>query len=113
MVDDRTTAWRAARDGSGVEVRVRLTPRSSADAVEGLGDTADGAALKARVRAVPEDSKANRALETLIAQWLGLGKRLVAVTGGHKSRVKTVTLTGSPEELIERLKSRCNPVGLQ
>lgn len=111
MAGDRETAWRAASDGSGVVVRVRLTPRSSADVVDGLEDTADGVALRARVRAVPEDGKANGALESLLARWMGLGKRSVAVTGGHKSRQKTVTVAGSPDELIVRLRSLCDPVG--
>ncbi|MEQ1648106.1 MAG: DUF167 family protein, partial [Hyphomicrobiaceae bacterium] len=47
--------WRATKDG--LELRVRLTPKSSRDAVEGIETTADGPALKARVTAIPEDGK--------------------------------------------------------
>ena len=47
----------------GLEITVRLTPKSSRDALEGAESGADGGAwLKARVRAVPEDGKANKAL---------------------------------------------------
>ena len=43
----------------GVVLQVRLTPKSSRDALEGVEVLADGACvLKARVRAVPEDGKA-------------------------------------------------------
>ena len=84
-------------------MRVRLTPKSSRDAVEGIDITAEGPALKARVTAIPEDGKANAALERLIAEWLRLPKRSVAVTSGPKSRIKTLTLSGDQEELKAKL----------
>ena len=61
--------------------------------------TADGLALKARVRAVPEDGKANAALEELIAAWLDMPRRSACVTGGQKSRSKTLTITGEGRAL--------------
>eukprot|EP01037_Dinobryon_pediforme_P032735 gene32735-37828_t len=52
----------------GVRLRVRLTPKSSRDALDAQERLADGSVvLTARVRAVPEDGKANAALEALIA----------------------------------------------
>ena len=87
----------------GVAVRVRLTPRASTDRVEGACDSADGPAFAARVRAVPSDGEANAALERLIADWLGLAKSCVALTAGQKSRIKTVTITGDSEAVLERL----------
>lgn len=83
-------------------MRVRLTPKSAFDRVEGMEQTADGPALKARVRAVPEDGKANSALEALLADWLDVPKRAVALTGGSKSRVKTLTIAGAPSDLAAR-----------
>jgi hypothetical protein len=88
-----------------VIVRVRLTPKSSADAIEGVEATADGPALKARVRAVPSDGEANAAIERLLADWLGVPKRSVSVTSGHKSRVKLLTVAGEPDVLERRLTS--------
>lgn len=96
--------WRPLPDGSGVIVRVRLTPRSSTDAIAGPEPTKEGPALAARVRAVPSDGAANGALERLLAHCLDLPKRSVAVTQGHKSRIKSVTLTGSPGLICRRLE---------
>jgi len=88
----------------GLEIFVRLTPKSSADAVEGVAEGTDGRAhLKARVRAVPEDGKANRSLEKLIAKWLGVAPRDVSVVSGTTSRLKTVLVSGEVEDLIVKL----------
>lgn len=79
---------------------MRLTPRSSADRVEGSVKAADGAYhLAARVRAVPEKGKANDALERLVADWLGEPASKVQVTGGATSRLKTVTVSGDGQLL--------------
>jgi uncharacterized protein len=88
---------------AGLELRVRLTPKSSRDQVEGIEQTAEGPAVKARVRAVPEDGKANAALEVVVAEWLHVPKRSVSVTSGSKSRVKTVTITGVSNELVAKI----------
>ena len=56
--------------------------------------------MKARVRAVPEDGKANAALEILVAGWLGVPRRSVEVTAGAKSRIKTVTIGGDGASLV-------------
>ncbi len=92
--------WRSVT--GGVVVRVRLTPKSSADSVEGLEETADGPAIKARVRALPSEGEANAAVSKLLAAWLGVPKSTVAVTGGAKSRVKLLTVAGDTV-MLERL----------
>ena len=85
--------WRVV-DGV-VVLRVRLTPKAGKDAVDGAQNTADGPAVRMRVRAVPEDGQANRALELLVAEWLDMPKSSVAVASGAKSRIKSVTLAGN------------------
>lgn len=93
--------WRA---GAGcVIVRIRLTPKSSKDAIDGLETTPEGPALKARVRAVPEDGKANAAVARLVAEWLGLPKSSAEVSAGAKSRVKSVTVRGDDTAQLQRL----------
>jgi len=90
----------------GIDVRVRLTPKSSSDRVEGTCESADGPALAARVRAIPADGAANTALERLIADWLGLSKSSISLTAGHKSRIKVVTVSGAADVTIARLNDR-------
>ena len=83
-----------------MRLKVRLTPKSSADRIEGLVDTAGGPALAARVRAVPSDGEANSALERLVAAWLEVSTSCVALTAGGKSRIKTLEVSGEPDALI-------------
>ena len=96
-----------ARPGA-LELRIKLTPKSSREAVEGIIDTAEGPALVARVRAAPCDGDANEALCQLIAKWLRLSKSCVALTSGHKSRIKTLALSGDGTELLAKLESNCS-----
>jgi hypothetical protein len=87
-------------------MRVRLTPKSSRSAIDGIGPTAEGPALLARVNAVPEGGEANRALLTLVAEWLGYPKSAVALVTGEKSRVKSVAIAGDAAEIGARLDQR-------
>jgi uncharacterized protein YggU (UPF0235/DUF167 family) len=96
--------------GDGIDLFVRLTPKSSTDALDGLAEASDGSVhLKARVRAVPEKGAANTALEKLLAKALGVPASKVSVVAGGTSRLKTVRVTGDPAPLvaaIERLRAR-------
>lgn len=94
--------WRIQR--SSVLLRVRLTPKGGRDAIEGCAETGEGLAVKARVRAAPENGAANAALEALVAEWVGVPRRDVALASGTKSRTKTVALTGNPQTLAARLR---------
>lgn len=100
------------RTGSGcVIVRVRLTPKSSIEGVDGVTPTPEGAAFTAKVRAVPAEGEANAALERLVARWLDVPKSSVHVTHGAKSRVKTLTISGETSCLEERLKAKLSGMG--
>jgi uncharacterized protein len=96
--------WRP--HAGGVALRVRLAPKSSRNAIEGVTATAAGPALKARVRSVPEDGAANAALERLVAEWLGVTRTTVAVSGGGKSRVKTLAVAGDARVLVALLEQK-------
>lgn len=91
-------AWRIT--ASGVELTVRVTPRSSRDLVEGTEQSATGAYLKVRVRAVPEDGAANQALCAAVAAWLDRPKRDVRVIAGATARMKRLAIAGDPEGII-------------
>jgi uncharacterized protein YggU (UPF0235/DUF167 family) len=97
-------AWR--REATCVIARFRLTPNSAKEAVDGLVETPDGPAFQARVRAIPEDGAANRALEELVARWLGVAKTAVSLSKGGKSRLKSLRIEGEPSVLEERLQDR-------
>ena len=104
--------WRTAERQTGgggaacVIVRFRLTPKSSKDSIDGFELTAGGPAFKARVRAVPEDGEANAALERLAAEWLQVPKSSVSLTGGAKSRVKTLSIGGDTGTIEDRLMAK-------
>lgn len=83
----------------------RLTPKASKDAVDGLVETTDGVAFQARVRALPEDAAANKALEELVARWLGVPKRSVSLVTGGKSRLKCLRIDGDPMALDRMLQA--------
>ena len=94
----------------GILLSVRLTPRSSRDAIEGVGTLADGTAVvTVRVRAVPEKNAANRALEKLLAKRFGVAGGAVSVTGGQTARLKTVTLEGDPKALAAVARELAGP----
>jgi uncharacterized protein len=101
--------WRRA--GGCVIVRVRLTPKSSLEGIEGVGPTVEGAAFMARVRAVPAEGEANAALERLVARWLDVPKSAVHVTHGSKSRVKSLTISGDTGCLEQRLQAKLASAG--
>jgi uncharacterized protein YggU (UPF0235/DUF167 family) len=101
-------AWRPVRDG--LLVSFRLTPKSSRDEVGGLIDTADGKAIAAKVRAVPEKGAANTALERLVAEWLEVPKSTVTLDAGGKSRLKSLLVRGDPQSLEARIGARLSAV---
>jgi len=106
MAEPPDRAGLARTEAGGISLRVRLTPKSSRDEIAGVEPTAEGEALKARVRAVPEDGKANAALEALVATWLGVPKGTVSVVGGARSRVKRVSVAGDSDALLARVAER-------
>lgn len=74
-------------------VCVRLTPKAAMDRLDSVVRGPDGDwVLKARVRAVPEDGKANAALVILVAHALGVPKSAVSLAGGSRSRDKRLRI---------------------
>ena len=89
----------------GVTLAVRLTPKSSREAVEGIEAGADGRPrLKVRVRALPAGGAANEALVRLLAKWIGVPRQDVSILSGAASRSKIVFVGGDAKELAERLR---------
>lgn len=83
---------------------LRLTPKGGRDAIDGVETLSDGkSVLKARVRAAPEDGRANAALIELIAKALRAPKKSVAIRSGETSRVKKLFIAGDPAPYLDAL----------
>jgi uncharacterized protein YggU (UPF0235/DUF167 family) len=88
-----------------ISFHVRLTPKGGRDAVEGWEAASDGSEhLKARVRAVPEDGKANAALIELLAKTLAVPQSNVRIASGATARLKRVEIAGDSIALAVRLE---------
>jgi uncharacterized protein YggU (UPF0235/DUF167 family) len=96
--------WR--RDKAGVRLLLRVSPKAAREGVEGIVDTAHGGAIAVRVRAAAEKGEANRAVERVIAEWIGIGRTSVTVSAGAKSRLKTVAVAGEPARLAAVIETR-------
>ena len=83
----------------GIDLFIRLTPKSSRDAVGGLFQAQDKACLQARVRSVPEDGRANQALIELLSEELGVPRSTLSLVAGHTARLKTVRIEGTGQAL--------------
>lgn len=78
----------AIGEPGAVLVAVKAVPGARRDEVVGpLGDR-----LKVRVSAPPEDGKANRAIEAVLAKAIGLKPRDVEVVQGHAGAEKIVRI---------------------
>jgi len=91
---------RLSATDDGVQFGVRAQPKASRNAVVG----AYGGRVKVAVTAAPTGGKANKAIENLVAEALGVRRSAVAVVAGHTSRDKTVRVAGlSLDETQRRL----------
>ncbi|GAA3092192.1 DUF167 domain-containing protein [Rhizobium viscosum] len=92
--------------GDHIRLAVRLTPNGGRDTIDGIEpDGEGGTLLKARVTAVPEKGKANKALIALVAKSLGIAKSSVSLASGDTSRKKILRIDGDPEDLINKLET--------
>ena len=97
---------RIRKAAQAVSFHVRLTPKGGRDAVDGWEAAADGSAhLKCRVRAVPEDGKANTALIELLAKTLAVPKSSIHIASGATARLKRIEIAGDPGALTARLEA--------
>jgi uncharacterized protein len=90
---------------ASVSFVVRLTPKGGRDAVDGWAAASDGSIhLKARVRAAPENGKANAALIALLAEVLDVPKSAVRIASGATGRLKRMEIAGNGTALAARLE---------
>jgi uncharacterized protein YggU (UPF0235/DUF167 family) len=100
--------WRVPSSNGPVLLRIRLTPKASADRIKGVVATPDGPALSIAVRALPSDGAANKAMIALVAKWLRCPKSTISLASGAKGRTKTLQLEPLLATL-EALEQKCPP----
>lgn len=83
MIEMRQTA-------TGIVLWVRVTPRSSRNAIEGERQ----GTLRIRLTAAPIDDQANDSLRRLLAERLNVRASAVRIVAGQKSRTKRVEIAG-------------------
>ena len=89
--------------GTAVRLDVRVTPRASKNAIDGVRD----GRLVVKVTAPPVDAAANDAVVALLADQLDLPKRHVSIVIGATGRSKTVELSGMT---TDRLRARLSAI---
>lgn len=90
--------------GDHLRLPVRLTPNGGRDRIEGFETNAAGETfLKARVTAVAEKGRANKALIELVAKTLGVPKTSISLVSGDTSRRKILRIDGDTEDLVSRI----------
>lgn len=82
--------------GTAVRLDVRVSPRASKNAIDGVRD----GRLVVKVTAPPVDAAANDAVVALLSKALGLPKRQLSIVIGAAGRNKTVELAGVTAEAI-------------
>ena len=83
----------------GVIVNIRVTPRASRNAIQGLFQDA----LKIRLQAPPVEGKANDALVRFLADALDVPPRAVAILSGDTGRNKRVLIRGVTVAQVQAL----------
>ncbi|MBR0552458.1 DUF167 domain-containing protein [Stakelama marina] len=91
-------AWQVGDDG--ITIAVRVTPRSSREAIAGKGDR-----FAVRLNAPPVDGAANAALIVFLAKRFGVARRAVTILGGETARQKRLRIEGDPETLATTARS--------
>ncbi|WP_019222149.1 DUF167 domain-containing protein [Bartonella rattaustraliani] len=97
-------------DTDGLILFIRLIPKSSVDRIMGVEDRDDGKQyLVVRLRAVPEDGKANEALIKFLAKQWKISSSCISLKSGVTSRYKQLHFSARLEELtkIRQLLGNC------
>lgn len=87
---------------AAVRIAVRVQPRAGRTRVAGRR----GDRLQLQVTAPPVEGAANAAVVELIAEWLGVPRRTVAIVQGQSGRDKLVEVaSGDPPGLARRIEA--------
>lgn len=94
-----TPSW-AQVQTKGVMLRLRVSPRSSRNAL--LGEWGD--ALKICLRAPPQDGKANSALLDFLSELLQVPKNHIDIISGAAGKTKRILIqSGNAPEIVRKI----------
>ncbi|MEI6246767.1 MAG: DUF167 domain-containing protein, partial [Acidobacteriota bacterium] len=82
--------------GTAVRMDIRVSPRASKNAIDGVRD----GRLVVKVTAPPVDAAANEAVVALLADEFDIPKRQITIVMGATGRSKTVELAGVTADAI-------------
>ena len=91
-------ALKLTPQSGGYVLAIKVVPNSSRDQIAGML----GEELKIRVAQPPEDGKANKAVEALLAKTIGTAAGNVQVIAGHSQPHKKVLIVGATETAIRQ-----------
>jgi len=98
-------AW-LRQTARGVEIAVRVRPRSGQSRVAG----AEGESLTVKLRAPPVEGEANHELLRLMSEILRIPRRDLALVSGLRGRTKRLLVTGAtPEQVEARVRRVTDP----
>ncbi len=84
---------------------VIVTPKASKDEVIGVREDAFGQhRLAIRLRAIPENGKANKSLIAFIAKQTGIAKSYLSLISGEASRQKNIKIALPLEEAMRKIQ---------
>ncbi|MBO6948033.1 MAG: DUF167 domain-containing protein [Rhodospirillales bacterium] len=90
----------------GLDVRLRVTPKASHDAIGHLvADGQGNGAIKIAVTAVPEKGNANTAVIKLLAKAWRLRKSDMEIVQGVTDRNKILRISGDGREILAKLRT--------
>jgi uncharacterized protein (TIGR00251 family) len=95
--------WREATDG--VNVAVKVQPRSRRPGVQGRAPAVGGERLRIGVVAPAEAGRANQAACATLARALALPADAVSLVTGATSRDKTLRIAGDPTAIVALLRT--------
>ena len=89
----------------GLEVRLRVTPKASRDAITGVvADSQGNGAIRIAVTAVPENGNANAAVIKMLAKAWRLRKTDMQIVRGATDRNKILLIAGDWNALLTTLQ---------
>lgn len=81
-------------------LNIRLTPSAKKAGINGFFEMDGTFYLKVSVTAIPEESKANKALVALLAKQLKVPKSVIEIVQGQTSRNKVLRIDGDNIVLV-------------